>query len=64
MRVVADVGVDASGTIVHWHVTSGKILHTIQEPDNQVFCLDYKKDGTRFASAGQDYTVRVYDEVS
>lgn len=55
---------NADGRVQHWHVTSGKCLHTISEPDNQVFAVDYKLDGTKFATAGKDYTVRIYDEAT
>lgn len=55
---------NADGRIQHWHVTSGKCLHTIVEPDNQVFAIDYKEDATKFATAGKDYTVRIYDEAT
>ncbi|KAG8469846.1 hypothetical protein KFE25_006301 [Diacronema lutheri] len=55
---------NADGCIQHWHVTSGKCLHTIVEPDNQVFAIDYKADGSKFATAGKDYTVRIYDEAT
>lgn len=53
---------NADGTVQHWHVTSGKKLHTITEEGNQVFAVDYRSDGTRFATAGKDFKVRIYDE--
>ena len=55
---------NADGTVRHWHVTSRKCLHTITEENNQVFAIDYRQDGARFATAGKDYTVRVYDEAT
>jgi WD40 repeat protein len=55
---------NADGTVCHWHVTSRKCMHTIREPDNQVYALDYRPDGTLFATAGKDYKVRVYDEAT
>jgi WD40 repeat protein len=58
------VAVDADGRICHWHITSGKCLHEIQEPENQLFCLDYASDGTQFATAGKKREVRVYDEAT
>ena len=60
----------------HWHITSQKCLHLIEEEDvelipsknghtfierpyrNQVFCIDYKPDGAKFATAGKDYKVQ------
>ena len=55
---------NASGQIHHWHVTSSKTFHAIKEADNQVFCLDYSSDGSRFASGGQDHAIRIYDEAT
>jgi len=50
------------GTVQHWHLTSGKLLNEIVEEDNQVHVLDYRHDGSIFATAGKDATVRLYDE--
>ena len=58
------VSANAVGAIQHWHVTSGKCLHTIVEEDNQVFALDYRPDGGEFATGGKDMTVRIYDEAT
>lgn len=49
---------DADGSIQHWHITSGKCLHTISNEKNQLYALDYRLDGTQFAVAGRDYAVR------
>jgi WD40 repeat protein len=56
------VSTNAVGAVQHWHVTSGKCLHTIEEADNQVYALDYRPDGLEFATGGKDATVRLYDE--
>jgi len=63
-RVVPVVASDADGSAQHWHITSGKCLHTINDPDNQLFCVDYRPDGALFATAGKDRSVRVYDEAT
>jgi len=55
---------NCDGTINHWHVTSKKLLHTVKEENNQTYALDYARDGGMFASAGRDYTVRLYDEAT
>ncbi len=52
----------ADGKIIHWHTLSGRTLHTIEEPDNPVMCLDYNSDGSLFAAAGNDKKVKLYDE--
>jgi len=72
----------ANGCLQHWHVTSQKCLHLIEEEDdelvlnkdgntttkrhyrNQIFTMEYNHDGTRFATAGKDYKVRLYDEAT
>jgi len=54
----------ADGTVSFWHGTSGKLLESITEKDNQVYCLDYNLDGSRLATAGLDKTIRVYDDSS
>lgn len=38
------------------------MAHSIVEKDNQIFSLDYTRDGKQFATAGMDQAVRVYDE--
>eukprot|EP00747_Dinoflagellata_sp_TGD_P165859 gnl/TRDRNA2_/TRDRNA2_187804_c0_seq1.p1 gnl/TRDRNA2_/TRDRNA2_187804_c0~~gnl/TRDRNA2_/TRDRNA2_187804_c0_seq1.p1 ORF type:complete len:360 (-),score=60.74 gnl/TRDRNA2_/TRDRNA2_187804_c0_seq1:71-1150(-) len=58
------ISVGADGAILHWHTASGKCLHEINEPDNQLFCLDYVADGSQFATAGKKREVRIYDEAT
>eukprot|EP00697_Spironema_sp_BW2_P016156 gnl/Spiro4/7282_TR3808_c0_g1_i1.p1 gnl/Spiro4/7282_TR3808_c0_g1~~gnl/Spiro4/7282_TR3808_c0_g1_i1.p1 ORF type:complete len:415 (+),score=48.95 gnl/Spiro4/7282_TR3808_c0_g1_i1:84-1328(+) len=56
---------NANGAVQHWHVFSGKNIHTVQEDDGQqVYAVDYNREGTQFASCGRDYAVRVYDEAT
>lgn len=67
------------GKIRHYHVTSGKLMHTLTEQpvknrgglpqslareDLQTLGLDYAQDGSRFATVGTDYIVRIYDPES
>jgi WD40 repeat protein len=60
-KVVIIVG-SADGTVSHWHVHSGKKLHSIQEEKNAINCVDYSFDYKNFITAGNDITVRLYDE--
>ena len=71
------VSCGANGAVQHWHVTSGKCIHLIEEEDdelvpskdgntsikrhyqNQIFTMEFNHDGTRFATAGKDYKVRL-----
>eukprot|EP00960_Hanusia_phi_P063122 765375-Hanusia_phi.AAC.5 len=52
------LSVNANGLVKHWHMTSMKCLHTINEDPNQCYALDYRADGLKFATAGQDHQVR------
>ena len=53
----------ADGSLYHWHVTSGRLLHTIEpEDNNQLFCLDYSPDGRHLAVGCKDFSVRIIDE--
>ena len=35
-----------------------------KEVGNEVYCCDYRRDGTLFATAGADGTLRVYDDIT
>jgi len=54
----------ADGNMYHWHATSGKLLHSISLPKNQVLSLDYSSDARFFAAGCKDMTVRVFDETT
>jgi len=58
------LAVNADGSLDHWHVTSRRKIHTVEEKDNQLLCVDYRYDGGQFATAGKDYSVRIYDEAT
>ncbi len=32
------------------------------EPDHSIMCMDYNMDGSKLATAGKDFHVRVYEE--
>jgi len=56
---------NAAGAVQHWHMTSGKCLHSTQEEDgNQVYALDYNFEGSQYLTAGKDKCVRLYDEAT
>ena len=55
---------NAAGVIQHWHMTSGKCLHSYEDKDNQVYALDYNLDGSVFVTGGKDTAIRVYDEAT
>lgn len=56
------VSVTADGKITHWHTSTGKVLHTMEEEDNPIMCIDFNKDGSYFATGGSDKQVRLYDD--
>lgn len=58
------IAANADGAVQHWHVTSGRCLHEINDPDNSLFTIDYSADGKKFATAGKDYAIRIYDEAT
>jgi COMPASS component SWD3 len=53
--------VSSEGKITHWHTTTGKVLHQMQE-ESPLMCLDYSSDGSTFVTAGNDRQIRVYDD--
>lgn len=53
---------NAEGSLMHFHTTSGRMLHKIYDPLNQLLTADYKPDGKEFLTGGSDTKVRVYDE--
>mmetsp|Transcript_6833 Transcript_6833/g.6137 ORF Transcript_6833/g.6137 Transcript_6833/m.6137 type:complete len:352 (+) Transcript_6833:34-1089(+) len=58
------ISANAAGSVQHWHMTSGKCLHSIEDENNQVYALDYNDEGTNFVTGGKDKALRVYDEAT
>ena len=56
------LAVTAKGVVQQWH-TSGKMLKCIKDDTNELYCADYNADGSRFATAGKDGKIRIYDEL-
>ena len=56
------ISVNANGSLQHWHTTSGKLLNTIFDEFNHLLTVDYKPDGSMFATGGRGCSVKVYDE--
>lgn len=57
------ISVSSSGTISKFSTktSQAKSTWTISEKDNQIFAFDISPNGDRFATAGLDKTVRIYD---
>eukprot|EP00946_MAST-07B_sp_MAST-7B-sp1_P004115 g4115.t1 len=58
------ISANADGSVQHWHITSGRCLHEINDPENPLFTVNYSADGKKFATGGKDFAVRVYDEAT
>lgn len=56
------IATNAEGSLLHYHTTSGRLLHKIYDRTNQLNICDFKQDGRSFLTAGEDCKVRVYDE--
>jgi COMPASS component SWD3 len=59
------VSAQADGWLKHWHATSGKCLHQMKcddNPEQQLYSIDYNADGSLLATAGKDKHIRLYDE--
>lgn len=56
--------VSVDGSIYQWMVPSGKIVTTIKSsiPANDLYSLDYNNEGSKFAVAGKDLNIKLYDE--
>lgn len=52
---------NADGSILLWNAVKGKQHHRLIEK-NSIFSLDYSADGTKYATGGKDFHVRVYDD--
>ena len=59
------VSITSDGTIQHWHLSTGKAIHTIKnECGGDLYCLDFSPLGNYFAVAGHDLHVHVFDEAT
>ena len=53
----------AAGSVECWKVgPSSTRLHAVTEEQNQIYALELRTGGGRFATAGRDTCVRIYDE--
>ena len=54
----------SNGMISHWHVESKSKIFSIQQENNQIFGIDYSKDGKTFATCGMKPIINIYDEAT
>jgi WD40 repeat protein len=55
---------DTNGQIHHWHATSEMHLGMTKEEGNEIYAVDFHPIGVKFATAGLDSKVRIYDGVT
>eukprot|EP00760_Papus_ankaliazontas_P014965 PhM_4_TR16202/c0_g1_i1/m.42210 len=54
----------SNGNVVHWDPRTQRVASTHKEENNEVYSVDFRRDGNAFATGGRDRHVRVYDETS
>lgn len=54
--------VSSEGLITQFNALSKTKRFTINEPDNQLLCVEYRSDGFQFATAGKKTEIHIYDE--
>lgn len=52
----------SDGSIVQYNVLTRRKYWEILEPDNQLFCMEYRPDGHQFTCAGKLVQCHIYDE--
>jgi WD40 repeat protein len=52
------------GFLAFFHAATGSFLGTLEEPENQIFALDFSPVASLFATAGSDCQIRIYDSTS
>ena len=57
------IAANTNGKVQHWHMNSGKCLHTMgSKDDDQIYALSYDSLGSKFVTAGRGRLLKLYDE--
>lgn len=59
------IAANTSGQVQHWHMSSGKCLHSMDlgpNSDEEIYAVDYDRAGQQFITAGKSRVIRLYDE--
>lgn len=56
--------VASDGTVEKRDIRTGESLVQFKEEGNEVYCVDYRRDGRYYATAGSDSVIRVYDDAT
>jgi WD40 repeat protein len=54
----------SAGILEKRDIRTGELIVQWREEGNEVYCVDYRRDGRFFATAGSDGAIRVYDDAS
>ena len=54
----------SSGLVARYDYRTGEQLSAVNEVDNELYCCDYRHDGSLFVTAGRDAHVRIYDDAT
>jgi WD40 repeat protein len=54
----------SDGSIEKRDIRTGEAVAQWREEGNEVYCVDYRRDGKYFATGGSDGAIRVYDDAS
>jgi COMPASS component SWD3 len=54
----------SNGSVDRWELRSLEKAHSIREENNEVYAVEYRSDGSLFASAGRDAHLRIYDDTT
>lgn len=52
----------SDGTLEKRDIRTGEVVAEWKEEGNEVYCVDYRRDGRYFATGGSDGAIRVYDD--
>jgi len=56
------LGITTDGGIMHWHATSGKLMHSERLRDNHIYSLDYSPGGSQFCVGCRDNSIKIFDD--
>lgn len=56
------IAATSEGGLLHWHTSTGKLIHTLVIEDNQALCCDYSPDADTIAVGCKDNSIRLIDD--
>ncbi|GCB82031.1 hypothetical protein scyTo_0022860, partial [Scyliorhinus torazame] len=55
------IAVGAEGIVSVYNTKTGKCLANVTEESNQLYTMDISSDGSTFATAGSNRSIKIYD---